>query len=95
MITFDLHVLGMPLAFVLSQDQTLQFNHVEQFGIMNCSGGLNVFAFETSFRDLRTFDLTYNFKDSIFEIFKSLIFLGQNYLSSPRCPFRRFEAVRR
>ena len=24
---FDLHVLGMPPAFNLSQDQTLQFNH--------------------------------------------------------------------
>ena len=76
MITFDLHVLGMPLAFVLSQDQTLQFNHVEQFGIMNCSGGLNVFAFETSFRVYVLFDLTYNFKDSIFEVFDNLDFFG-------------------
>ena len=25
-ISFDLHVLGMPPAFVLSQDQTLKFN---------------------------------------------------------------------
>ena len=26
LIPFDLHVLGMPPAFVLSQDQTLKFN---------------------------------------------------------------------
>jgi hypothetical protein len=28
LLPFDLHVLGMPPAFNLSQDQTLQFNHV-------------------------------------------------------------------
>lgn len=27
MLPLDLHVLGMPPAFNLSQDQTLQFNH--------------------------------------------------------------------
>jgi hypothetical protein len=27
-LPFDLHVLGMPPAFNLSQDQTLQFNHL-------------------------------------------------------------------
>ena len=42
-IPFDLHVLGMPPAFVLSQDQTLEFNLCNSF---RC---LLLFAFAWSF----------------------------------------------
>jgi hypothetical protein len=34
---FDLHVLGTPPAFVLSQDQTLKFDSVRRFGLRTAS----------------------------------------------------------
>src|SRR3546814_1291496 len=35
-VSFDLHVLGMPPAFVLSQDQTLKFD------VRICQGGISL-----------------------------------------------------
>jgi len=41
-VAFDLHVLGAPLTFVLSQDQTLQLD-LEKERIPRLEGGLSGF----------------------------------------------------
>ena len=39
LLPLDLHVLGLPLAFILSQDQTL---HCKKFNLLRISGNLTI-----------------------------------------------------
>ena len=42
LLPFDLHVLGLPLAFILSQDQTLRSKRVDSFFIFKKENGSHV-----------------------------------------------------
>jgi hypothetical protein len=55
---FDLHVLGLPLAFILSQDQTLHckiFLHPSELGLMSSANPTRINEFNLNV----TFLLTY------------------------------------